>query len=71
MFLSEDTSFSEIVLWVIPNRIVNILISPGGRGKLARPPGADDEIELDGDIPTFYIIVGVFYFIIPTLVSST
>lgn len=72
MFLQEDTSFSEVLLWMIPNRILNILISPGGRGNLARPPGADDELDFDDlDLPYFYIIAGLLYFIIPTLVSST
>lgn len=63
-------SLSHKTLWLIPNRVLNILISPWGRGKLARPPGVTDDLpNLEGmDIPLFFAVMILVYLELPALV---
>lgn len=63
-------SLSHKILWTIPNRVLNILISPGGRGQLARPPGTTDNFpSLEGiNLPLFFVFMFLVYLGLPPLV---
>ncbi|KAJ5212769.1 uncharacterized protein N7498_004415 [Penicillium cinerascens] len=64
-----DPELSRKLVWVIPNRVLNILLSPGGHGKLARPVDFDDEFpDSEGmDFPIYYFVLLLSLFILPAL----
>jgi hypothetical protein len=60
---------SHQLFTVIPNRILNILISPGGRGKLGRPLDFNEDLDLEGvDMPLRLIVPLALYMTLPLLV---
>lgn len=64
---------SEIIgpiISTLPARVLNIIISPGGRGPLGLPSDQSGEFpDLIGiDLPLIYIALFSLYIVIPTLV---
>lgn len=58
------------IISALPARVLNIIISPGGRGPLGLPSEEDGEFPnlLEVDLPKIYIVLFVLYIAIPALV---
>lgn len=66
----SEMSLSDKILWRIPQRVLNILISPWSRGQLARPPGTTDDLpRWEGiAIPLFFVFMILASLSLPPLV---
>lgn len=42
--IKMDSGLSQKLLWALSSRLLNILLSPGGHGNLARPAYFDEEL---------------------------
>jgi hypothetical protein len=77
----SDDSIPEGFIWdtfreflpLLPNQVLNILISPGGRGKLGRPLDFSEEdvpsLDFD-DVPLYLIVLLALPLILPDLVKE-